>query len=71
LVLKDFRDDIEQGERSELIFRVSNTVEIRSQFRTFYVNLNSYTTHNIKLNFKNSSGSTTISDAIIEIMRVF
>jgi hypothetical protein len=63
-------DNVAQGERNTLSFRISNITEVRSQYRVFYVSFDTHTAHRVALNFWNSSGNTTISDALIEIIRV-
>lgn len=62
-------DGIAQGVRSEMIFRVYNTAEIRTFVRVYYITLTAGQ-HTITLDFRNSGGSTTISDADVEIIRV-
>jgi len=56
------------GTRSTVQIEVSDTTTIRSDSRVFYSNLSGVNT--ILLRYWNEAGSTTISDATIELIRV-
>jgi hypothetical protein len=58
-----------QGTRPTLTYRVSNTADLRAASRIIYITLTAGQ-HTVTLNCWNSAGSTTISDAVIEIIRV-
>lgn len=62
-------DGVAQGTRSQMIYRVALTTEVRSFVRVYYITLTAGQ-HTVTLDFWNSAGSTTISDAVVEIIRV-